>query len=46
MTLKIEGLFEEEKNHFESKTGLEGYEFTYQKRPQHMQNFLHEESVI
>ena len=39
MTLNIEGVFEEKKKHFESKTGKKGYEFTYQKGPQQMQNF-------
>ena len=29
------------KQHFESKTGQKGYELTYQKGPQQMQNFLH-----
>ena len=32
--------------HFESKTGQKGYESIYQKEPQQMQNFLHEEKVI
>ena len=45
MTLKIEGVFEKNKQHFESKTGQKGYECTYQKGQQQMQNFLHEEKV-
>ena len=34
------------KQHFESKTDRKGYELTYQKGPQPMQNFFHEEKVI
>ena len=45
MTLKIEGVFGKNKQNFESKTGQKAYEFTYQKGPKQMQNFLHEEKV-
>ena len=45
MTLKIERVFERKKQHFESKIGQKGYEFSYQKGSQQMQNFLHEEKV-
>ena len=34
------------KQNFESKTGQKGSGFSYQKGPQQMQNFLHEEKVI
>ena len=33
------------KQQFESKSGQKGYEFSYQKGPQQMQNFLHKEKV-
>ena len=42
MTLKSERVFERKKKHFISKTGQKGYEFSYQKGPQQMKNFLHE----
>ena len=42
MTLKIERVFEEKKKHFESKTGQKGYEFSYQKGTQQIQNFLNQ----
>ena len=45
MTLKFEGVFKQNEQHFESKTGQKGYEFTYQKGPHRMQNFFHEEKV-
>ena len=40
MTLKIERVFEEEKNTLSKKTGQNGYEFSYQKGPHQMQNIL------
>ena len=45
MTLKIERVFEKNKHNFESKTGQKGHEFSNQKGPQPMQNFLHEEKI-
>ena len=45
MILKIEGVFEKKNNIFSKKTGQKGYEYTYQKGPQQMQNFLNEEEV-
>ena len=45
MTFKIDRVFEKNKQHFESKTGKKGSEFSYQKGPQQRQNFLHEERV-
>ena len=45
MTLKIERVFEKNKQYVESKTGQKGYEFSNQIGPQPMQNFLHEEKI-
>ena len=42
MTLKIEGVLN---NILSQKLAQNGYEFTYQKGPRQMQNFLHEEKV-
>ena len=42
MTLKIEQIFEKNKQHFESKTGQKGYEFIYQTGPKQMLNILHD----
>ena len=33
------------KIYFETKTGQKGYEFTYQKGPQQMENLLHVDKV-
>ena len=41
MTLKIDWVFEEEKN-IESKNGQNGHELSNQNGPQPMQNVLHE----
>ena len=43
MTLKIKRVFEKINNILSKKTDKKGYEFSYQKGPQQMQNFLHEE---
>ena len=43
--VQIEEVFEEKKHHLDSKTGQKGYDFTYHKGPQQMQNFLHDKKV-
>ena len=45
MSLKIERVFEKINNILSQKTGQKGHEFSNQKRPQQMQNFLHEETI-
>ena len=45
MTLKVERVFEKNKQNIESKTGQNGHELRNQKGPQPMQNFLHEEKI-
>ena len=46
MTLKIERVFEKNKQNCESKTGQKGHEFSNQKGPQQMQKFLHVISIL